>query len=44
MINQSVLDPQSGLSIELAKVTTTENDYEIVIQQVTSSENAKHIQ
>jgi len=39
-----VLDPHSGLGIELAKVTANEKDYEIIIQRVTSAENVKHIQ
>jgi len=39
-----MLDPHSGLGIELAKVTANERYYEIVIQRVTSAENIKHIQ
>lgn len=41
-----ITDPKSGLGIELAKLATdeSENDYDIVIQKVTSPENAQHIQ
>lgn len=43
-----IIDAKFGLGIELAKLATNESenedDYDIVIQRVTSAENARHVQ
>lgn len=41
-----IIDPKFGLGIELAKLATGEgeNGCDVVIQKVTSTENARHVQ
>ena len=41
-----IIDAKFGLGLELAKLATYEsdNDYDIVIQKVTSAENVRHVQ